>query len=110
MGFLDFLSEIFGKNSNDENKTYIDENGYRRFSDSDKLVSRWIVEKELGRRLNPDEEVHHIDRNKLNNHQSNLQALTPEEHNREHGLPDDYNLDYYQGDLDDDDLDDDDDF
>lgn len=94
MSLFDFLLEIFDGNSSRENKTYIDENGYRRFSDSDKLVSRWMVEKKLSRRLDPDEEVHHRDRNKLNNRPGNLEALTPEEHNREHGLPDDYNLDY----------------
>lgn len=31
-------------------------------------------------------DVHHIDRNKLNNHPGNLQILTREEHKREHGF------------------------
>jgi hypothetical protein len=85
-------------------KTYIDEKGYERFSDSDKLVSRWVVEKKLGRRLDVDEEVHHRNRNKLDNRPSNLEALYPEEHNRKHGYTDDYNLEY---DEDNDDYDDD---
>lgn len=113
--FWDFLEGIFGIGE----KTYIDENGYRRFSDSDKLVSRWAVEKKLGRELDPDEEVHHKNRNKLDNRPENLEALTPEEHNRRHGQPEDYNLEHdddYNDDNDDDyddnddDYDDDDDF
>lgn len=46
-------------------KTYIDENGYRRFSDSGKLVSRWVAEKKLGRELDDEEVVHHKNRDKL---------------------------------------------
>jgi hypothetical protein len=105
MGLLDFLSEIFNGNSDKEEKTYIDENGYKRFSDSDRLVSRWVAEKKLDRKLNPDEEVHHKNRNKLDNRPSNLEALTPEEHNRRHGQPDDYNM-VYDDDFDDEDEDD----
>jgi len=55
-----------------ENKTYVDQNGYRRFSDSDKLVHRCIAEKKLGRKLKKQEVVHHKDRNKLNNLSYNL--------------------------------------
>lgn len=47
-------------------QTYIDERGYIRFSDSGRLVHRWVAEKTLGRKLNPEEVVHHVDRNKLN--------------------------------------------
>jgi len=53
-------------------KTYIDSNGYRRFSDSDIAVHKWIAERKLGRRLKRGEVVHHIDRDKLNNHPLNL--------------------------------------
>ena len=49
------------------NKTYKDNNGYLRFNDTNKLVHRWIVEKNIGRKLKPYEVVHHRDGNKLNN-------------------------------------------
>jgi hypothetical protein len=52
-------------------KTYIDNNGYLRFKDSNKLVHRWITEKNIGRPLHPDEIVHHRDGNKLNNSPNN---------------------------------------
>lgn len=52
--------------------TFIDENGYRRFSDSGNLVSRWVAEKKLGRELDDDEVVHHKNRNKGDNHSGNL--------------------------------------
>jgi hypothetical protein len=53
-------------------KTFIDNNGYRRFSDSDKLVSRWAAEGKLGRELDNEEVVHHINRDKLDNDSYNL--------------------------------------
>ena len=53
-------------------KTYIDEEGYLRFLNSKKLVHRWVVEKELGRKLISGEIIHHIDYNKLNNDIKNL--------------------------------------
>jgi HNH endonuclease len=52
--------------------TYIDEDGYKRFLDSDIPFHRWMAEKKLGRKLRPGEVVHHKDRNKLNNNQDNL--------------------------------------
>jgi hypothetical protein len=51
---------------------YIDNKGYARFKDSNKLVHRWAAEKKLGRKLQPGEVVHHINRNKLDNHPDNL--------------------------------------
>ena len=56
-------------------KTYVDDRGYYRFSNSDKLVHRWVAEKMLGRRLKKHEVVHHMDRNKLNNNESNLHVF-----------------------------------
>jgi hypothetical protein len=53
-------------------ETFIDEKGYRRFSDSGKLVSRWVAEKELGRKLKPWEKIHHDSRDKLDNDPENL--------------------------------------
>jgi len=66
-------------------KTYIDQNGYRRFIDTDKAVHRWMAEKKLGRNLYPGEVVHHINRNKLDNSIDNLQIFSSQyEHDKEH--------------------------
>lgn len=56
-------------------KTYIDNNGYKRFSGSGKLLSRWIAGKKLGRKLYDEEVVHHKNRNKLDNRFSNLRVF-----------------------------------
>jgi hypothetical protein len=56
-------------------KTYIDDNGYYRFIDTNKLVHRWIMEKNIGRKLKPMEIVHHRDGNKLNNSINNLELF-----------------------------------
>jgi hypothetical protein len=61
------------------NKTYIDDNGYLRFSDTNKLVHRWVVEKSIGRKLGPNEVVHHRDGNKLNNDFYNLEVFSSQE-------------------------------
>jgi hypothetical protein len=77
--FLFIFFESTNKNNNDLNftvkrnlKTHIDKNGYRRFNDSNKLVSRWVMEKNIGRRLLPEEVVHHINGIKLYNNIYNL--------------------------------------
>lgn len=73
------------KLSNKHSKTYIDEEGYSRFTDSDIPVDRWVAEKKLGRKLRPEEVVHHIDRDKLNNSAENLWVFrNQEEHDRAH--------------------------
>ncbi len=51
---------------------YIDENGYKRYSDSNKLVHRHVAEMKLGRKLKKGEVVHHKNRNKLDNRRSNI--------------------------------------
>jgi hypothetical protein len=55
-------------------KTYKDEKGYLRFKDSNKLVHRWVVEKNLGHPLPPSSVVHHINKRKLDNRLNNLRV------------------------------------
>ncbi len=43
---------------------------------------RWLVEQHLGRRLEPHEDVHHVDGNKQNNDLSNLEVVSHAEHTR----------------------------
>ena len=79
-----FYSYFRSKNIN-ENKTYIDQNGYRRFTDTNKAVHRWIAEKKLGRKLFPGEVVHHKNRNKLDNSMENLEIFPNQSiHDKEH--------------------------
>ena len=67
--------------------TYVDDNGYLRFRDSNTLYHRWVKEKELGRRLEKGEIIHHINSNKLDNKPENLQILTAKEHYKIHVVP-----------------------
>ena len=72
-------------------KTYVDTNGYLRYSDSNKLVHRYVALKKL---YNKDKyplkfgeyQVHHVDRNKLNNDSSNLIICTRSQHEEFHGI------------------------
>tara|TARA_Y100000310_G_scaffold341218_1_gene439679 strand:+ start:8041 stop:8415 length:375 start_codon:yes stop_codon:yes gene_type:complete len=82
------------KTRSNERTTYNDANGYFRYKDTDRLVHRDVAYKYL---FEPNQskmphrfssyQVHHIDRNKTNNHPSNLQLVTVHEHREEHGLP-----------------------
>jgi HNH endonuclease len=66
-------------------KTYIDENGYLRFKDSNKLVHRWVVEKELGHPLPKGAVVHHKNFRKRDNRLSNLRVYSSQgEHEKYH--------------------------
>jgi len=47
-------------------------------------IHRVIAEEVLGRKLKPDEEVHHIDFNHHNNRIENLQILSKSEHSKIH--------------------------
>ncbi len=72
-------------------QTYIDERGYRRFSDSGKLVHRWVAEKQLGRKLETEEVVHHNNRNKSDNRAQNLTVFAnQDEHQAEHEAAGDF--------------------
>ena len=46
---------------------------------------RLIVENHLGRKLDRDEEVHHINGDKINNRIENLVVMSKSQHAREHG-------------------------
>ena len=50
------------------------------------LLHRIVIENHLGRLLNANEIVHHIDKNKKNNLLSNLQLTDQNEHTRNHNL------------------------
>ena len=74
--------------------TYIDKDGYRRNSiEHSNLIHRNIAYHQIYLR-NRDKyplpfskyQVHHKDKNKLNNEVSNLQLVTKEEHEEIHGL------------------------
>lgn len=49
-----------------------------------KVVHRDVMEKKLGRKLSPDEEVHHIDGNHFNNAPENLIVLSKSEYAKIH--------------------------
>lgn len=48
--------------------------------DGERLEHRVVMESKLGRRLHACEVVHHLDRNKGNNHPDNLVTMTQREH------------------------------
>lgn len=78
------------------NKHYFCEKGcYQNFINFDKagaknqriagkVLYRILAELKIGRKLFPDEEVHHIDGNHLNNNRDNLQVVSASEHSKIH--------------------------
>jgi hypothetical protein len=58
---------------------------YFRIDGKKKAFRRWLVEQREGRRLGPNEVVHHLDYDPLNNDPDNLAVLTRAEHMRLHG-------------------------
>lgn len=71
-------------------RTTIDEHGYKR-NGYGRLIHRDKAEKLIYNKGDFDLEfweydVHHKDRNKLNNRKDNLEILTREEHKKKHGI------------------------
>jgi HNH endonuclease len=66
----------------------IDTDGYHRTSENGTAAPthRLIMETHLGRKLTPNEVVHHKNGNKLDNRLANLQVMTRREHLLHHGI------------------------
>lgn len=71
-----------------EDSIYLGKDGRLRVyvKETKKTISypKYLMEKELGRKLLPDEDVHHRDGNPLNNDISNLVVISHADHAREH--------------------------
>jgi len=65
-------------------KIYTDKKGYKRFSDSKKLVHREVAKKEVGGKIFSGHVVHHKDGNKGNFRKSNLQVMSRSTHAKLH--------------------------
>lgn len=73
-----------GKNASNYKRGYrVRPDGYLRYTD-DSYVHRKVMEDHLGRKLESNEHVHHIDGDKSNNYPCNLMILSNSEHRKEH--------------------------
>jgi len=75
------------KSPNWKGGRFINESGYVRVKRGRKYPyeHRLVMEESLGRKLSLNEDVHHIDGNKLNNSLNNLEILSKSEHTKLHG-------------------------
>lgn len=81
--FYDYKKENYKHKEYEENGYIVlYKNGYNKKGNAKQHVL--IMENYLGRRLNKNEVVHHIDGNKKNNDISNLKLMTRAEHSRFH--------------------------
>lgn len=90
------MSKKIDELSNDEITVYMHKEGrlmvYIKATKQVISYPRYLMAKELGRELSPNEQVHHKDGNPLNNNIDNLEVLTAEEHAALHG---EQNTKYY---------------
>ena len=82
-----------------KDKIELNENGYWQFKDSGKFVHRWKMEKHLGRKLKPNEVVHHINHNKTDNRIENLEPFPDNETHLRLRHPEMYHEIYEHSDL-----------
>ena len=71
--------------------TRVTSNGYLEYTRGEhkgRLVHDVVVEQRIGRRLKPDEHVHHIDEDRQNNAENNLALVTASGHARLHRILD----------------------
>ena len=66
-------------------KGWVDQSGYRKIFDNTK-EHRYIMGQYLGRKLNINELVHHINGNKIDNRIENLKIMTRIQHTKHHKL------------------------
>lgn len=92
LGLCAYLLHKFGFNGLGDGRSsgssalhYEDNRGYLRYTADNRLVHRVVAEQKLGRRLRPEEVVHHRDRNKRNNDPRNLWVFKNQaEHQAQH--------------------------
>jgi intein/homing endonuclease len=75
-----FYKQLVGNGGRDIVTSYIGVTGNSNRSREHRVVAEMM----LGRKLNDDEHVHHIDEDRLNNLPENLEILNPQEHAKKH--------------------------
>lgn len=80
------LNPMYGKKPANYKGGHLTSDGYRCLIINNRKVRehRYIMEKHLDRKLLDNEDVHHIDGNKINNNINNLQVIEHGEHKRLH--------------------------